>query len=78
MRLGEEHIFNNKSLTLITKKIMKKKNYFQPRVKLHELKAKNSMLAGSPSDIVQESRSIPVSDSDGDATQGFETIDGWN
>ena len=50
MRLGEEHIFNNKSLTLITKKIMKKKNYLEPTMKFHQLKS-GQILDGSPAGV---------------------------
>ena len=61
---------------------MRKKNYFQPAMKLHELKFKTPIQASSNTpDIHQDSKSLPAStttgDSGEDATQGFGTIDGW-
>ena len=57
------------------------KKYEEPIVKLHELKVKTSMLAGS-GPIVNQSKSFSsettqVGDNDEPATQGFSTRNAW-
>ena len=57
------------------------KMYEEPIVKLHELKVKTSMLAGS-GPIVNQSKSFSsettqVGDNDEPATQGFSTRNAW-
>jgi hypothetical protein len=57
------------------------KKYEEPIVKLHELKVKTSMLAGS-GPIVNQSKSFSSEttqdgDNDEPATQGFSTRNAW-
>lgn len=57
------------------------KKYEEPRVKLHELKVKTSMLAGS-GPIVNQSKTFSsettqIGDNDEPATQGFSTRNAW-
>lgn len=72
MRLGEEHIFNNKSLTLITKKKIMKK-YEKPQTRLHMLKTAQ-MIAES---FTVPAKENPQSQQEDDGMQGFTVRDGW-
>lgn len=55
------------------------KKYEEPKMKLHELKTKTAMLQASSNTpvVVQETKAIVVDNAEGDATEGFGTIDGW-